>query len=94
MISLAILAALGGAMLGLRFRSLVLVPVAAAALVVVIAGGLAVGLALPRLVLACVVAGAALQLGFLGGAGLRVLIAGRSGDLHQPSGTTGSRRVH
>jgi hypothetical protein len=92
MISLAILAGLGGALLGLRFRGLVLLPVAAAALVVVVAGGLAVGLALVRLALACLIAGVALQLGFLGGAGVRVLlIAGRSGDLRQPSGTTGSR---
>ena len=73
MISLAILAGLGGAMLGLRFRVLVLLPVAAAALVVVMGGGLAAGLELPQVALACVVAGVALQLGFLAGAGLRVL---------------------
>jgi len=71
MLLLAVLSALCGALIGLRFGALVVLPAAAASLVLIAGGGLILGIGLAHIALAFVIAAVTLQLGFLGGAALR-----------------------
>ena len=64
-----------GAVLGLWFNVLVLIPVVLFATVNIGIEGWAHTLGLSRIVLAVVVSGIALQIGYLGGAGASVLIS-------------------
>jgi hypothetical protein len=96
MLSLAILAALLGAVLGLRFKVPALMPVIVVGLILIIGGALAFGIEFWRTVLCVIVAATALQMGFLGGSGLRFLIAAtRVGPARQPSAAApASRPAH
>ena len=71
MLLLAVLSALCGALIGLRFGVLALLPAAGASLVLIAGGGLILGAGLAHMAIAFVIAAVALQLGFLGGAALR-----------------------
>jgi len=64
---LASLCFLVGAVLGLRFKVLILVPVTGLSWVLVIANGIVNGESLWRLALALVVVATAIQLGYVGG---------------------------
>jgi hypothetical protein len=68
---LAILAMLSGVVLGLRFRVLVLLPAICVLTLVTLGAGIANSSSAGNLLLAVVVAVAALQIGYLGGAVIR-----------------------
>ena len=67
MLTLAIVAILGGAVLGLRYRVFILLPAVMLVLVVVIGVGVARGAGSGRIALDILVALTALQLGYAGG---------------------------
>jgi hypothetical protein len=60
-----------GAVLGMRFKVLILMPAIGFALVVVLAGGIAGGASLTATLIAAVLASICLQFGYLGGIGTR-----------------------
>jgi len=70
MATFAIVSSLLGAVLGLRFKVLVLVPVIAAGLLLIVGRGLLLHDTLIRLVLEVVVAATCLELGYLCGVGI------------------------
>jgi hypothetical protein len=80
MMLLAVLSALCGALIGLRFGVVALLPAAAASLVLIAGGGLILGAGLAHIALAFVIAAVTLQLGFLGGAAFRT----HTPDLRRP----------
>ncbi len=81
---LALLATLGGAVLGLRLKVLVLIPALGATVVAAIAIGVSRGDAVPAVALAIVVASTCLQLGYLGGIAMRyAAVLARAGRLHK-----------
>jgi hypothetical protein len=71
-----------GAVLGMRFRVLILIPAIGFAMVVVLAAGIASGASLAAILTAAVLASICLQFGYLGGIGTRysmaLIRAGRS----------------
>lgn len=92
MVMLATLCTLVGAVLGLRFRVVVLVPAIAAGLVLIAAGAPVFGLEPWRGVLGVVVAATALQVGFLCGSGIRIFMAAAHlATVRRPSETAVSR---
>jgi hypothetical protein len=95
MLPLAILATLFGMVLGLRFRVLVLLPAFAFGLVLITGGGLASGTGIWRIVASLVLLAGGLQFGFLGGSGLRLVMAGaRLAGSREPSAVAASRLAH
>jgi hypothetical protein len=64
---LVALVLLFGAVLGMRFKVLILVPAIGFAAVAVLAGGLATNATLPAILLAAVLASIGLQVGYFGG---------------------------
>lgn len=94
MLPLAITATLVGAVLGLRFKVLVLLPAIAICLASIAAGSLALAIGPWRALTAMIVATIALQMGFLAGSGIRLFVAGgRSWAARQPSAAA-SRPAH
>jgi len=86
MMNLTILSLLLGAILGLRFKVFILVPVIFSGLVVSTIAGFARGADLWPMVLTMMVASAALQLGYLGGtAALFFIASGQTTDRPKPS---------
>ena len=75
-----ILALLLGAVLGMRFKVLVLLPAIACAVIIVATGGIASGVHGLAIVVMAVVASICLQLGYFGGVMTRyVMVAARAG---------------
>jgi hypothetical protein len=94
MLALALTAALVGAVLGLRFKVLVLVPAIAIFVALIAAASLALAIGPWRALIAVVVATIALQIGFLGGSGTRLFVAGgRTWAARRPSAAA-SRPAH
>jgi hypothetical protein len=86
MIALAILCALTGATLGLRFRVMVLLPIIVAILLAVAVAVLIARVGLWTAAIDAIVVTASLQLGYLGGAAIRLIIAaGRVPASRQPA---------
>jgi len=75
MLSLAIVFALVGAVLGSRFRVMVLVPTIAVSLLVIAATNAAIGAGLWMAAIEVVIAIIAVQLGYLSGAAIRLFLA-------------------
>ena len=76
MLTLAITCSLVGAILGLRFRIMILWPVIAIGLIAIISFDVAVGASLVVLVSEAAIAITAVQVGYLCGAALRLVLAG------------------
>jgi hypothetical protein len=75
MFSLAIIYALIGAVLGLRFKVMVLAPTIALSLVIIAGVNLAFGTGLWMAVIETVIAVTSVQIGYLGGAAIRLFLA-------------------
>jgi hypothetical protein len=71
MFSLAVLGIICGALLGLRFKVLALLPAVVVGAVLVLGGGLAIGTDGLGIVIELAIVATALQCGFLGGAAAR-----------------------
>lgn len=85
---LAMVAILVGAVLGLRFKVLILLPAIAVALTAILAAGLASADGLPRMALAAVLTISGLEVGYLFGVTARYLTVGRTSlesEQHQPA---------
>jgi len=82
MMILILLSVLVGAVLGLRFRVFVLVPVICGALAIAVVDGLARGDGLWRLVLAMIMIAASLQLGYILGIVVRFVMGAARADNH------------
>jgi hypothetical protein len=96
MVILIMIGILVGAVLGLRFKVLVLVPVVCGALAVVVVNGIARGDGLWQLVLAMTVIAISLQLGYVLGIVVRfVMVAARPnhGRVTMPTSAGMSRSV-
>ena len=97
MAALAGICFLVGAVLGLRFRVLILVPAIGLVAAGVTANGIVIGDSLWRLALVMVVAATAIQLGYVGGTVAKVLFGSASSTLtssahrHQPTPDAASR---
>jgi hypothetical protein len=76
MIMLALIGAVVGAVLGLRFKVLILVPAIWLGLLLIIAAGIARGGAAGSIALTCAALATALQFGYLAGTFTRFTIAG------------------
>ncbi len=85
MIILATIGTLIGAVLGLRFKVLVLVPVMVFALAIVAVDGIARGDSVWQLVAAMVVVATSVQLGFLGGSAVSAWRAAGHGGISVPT---------
>ena len=84
MLSLSLISLLVGAVLGMRFRVLVLLPAIFAALLAILAVGISSSINFPVIALAMVLATACLQLGYLGGVATRhVLTLARAGRIQR-----------
>jgi hypothetical protein len=84
MMMLAILSLLAGMVLGQRFKVLILIPAIAASLIVAVAAGIARADDIWSIVMMAVLAATSLQIGYLGGTAIRVMIVA----------TRASRRRH
>ena len=87
MLMLVLASMLVGAVLGLRFRILVLVPALLLMLALVVAGGLAHGDDVWSILLALMLGGISIQLGYLGGTAIRFTVAAARAP-RLPVGTT------
>jgi hypothetical protein len=84
MVVLGIIATLAGAVLGTRFKVLILVPAVTLAMVTILATAAIASLSLAWAALAFVLASTALQLGYLGGMATRhVMAVARAGRLRE-----------
>jgi hypothetical protein len=93
MFSLAITYALIGAVLGLRFKVMVLVPTIAISLIVIALVALTFGSGIWMAVIETVIAVTLVQVGYLCGAAIRMFLAGSRDTIRQPSAATASRSV-
>jgi hypothetical protein len=93
MFSLAITYALIGAVLGLRFRVLVLVPTIAISLMVIALVALTFGSGIWMALIETVIAVTLVQVGYLCGAAIRLFLAGSRDTVHEPSAAAASRSV-
>ena len=84
MLTLSLASLLVGAVLGMRFRVLILLPAVFAALLAVLAVGITSSVSFPMVALAMVLAATCLQLGYLGGVAIRHAVAlARSGRVQR-----------
>jgi hypothetical protein len=83
MIMLALVGALAGAVLGLRYKVLILVPAIWLGVVLVVAVGIGHGDGAGSIALACAALATALQLGYLAGTFTRFTIAGARAARHR-----------
>jgi hypothetical protein len=93
MFSRAITYALIGAVLGLRFKVMVLVPTIAISLIVIALVALTFGSGIWMAVIETVIAVTLVQVGYLCGAAIRMFLAGSRDTIRQPSAATASRSV-
>jgi len=89
MVLLSIVCILIGALLGLRFRVLVLVPTTAICIFLVSLVGLSSGAGAAWTVIAAVIASALLQIGYLGGVAMSFFVA----EAHRPKTAIVPRRI-
>jgi len=83
---LILLVFLLGAVLGMRFKVLILIPAIAFALIAILVGGVARGDSVSAILVAVVLASICLQIGYLSGIATRYSIAlARAGRLRQAS---------
>jgi hypothetical protein len=90
MAAIASICFLFGAVLGLRFKLLILVPAIGFSVLVVTANGIVIGESLWRLALAAVVAATAIQLGYVGGTVAQLFFRSASASLR----SSAHRRRH
>jgi hypothetical protein len=94
MLSLAIIYALIGAVLGLRFKVMVLVPTFAISLIVIAMVNVALGSGMWMWVVETVIAVTLVQVGYLCGAAIRLFLAGsRDAQVRHASTATVSRLI-
>ena len=94
MFSLAILCALIGAVLGLRFKVMVLVPTIAISVVVIAVANFGFGTSPWMAVIETVVAVTLVQVGYLSGAAIRLFLASpRGAEVRHTSAATASRPI-
>lgn len=94
MFSLAILGILFGAILGLRFKVLVLVPAITIGALLIVGGGLALGVELWQATIGSVVTAITLQIGFLGSSAVRYVVPAMRFGSERQSGVAASRLAH
>ena len=84
MLILSLISLLAGALLGMRFKVLILVPAICLALLAILAVGISSSVSFSFIALAMVLAAACLQLGYLIGIAARYAMAGaRAGRIHR-----------
>ena len=88
-LELAIIGALAGIALGLRYKVLILVPAVALALAIAMIVGIARAHHFWSIILAMVILGIAVQFGYLAGIAIRAAVG--SVILKQPNGTSSSK---